>query len=278
MDYRDEVRAYQEEAEESYDNYSPEEDFDSGFEGNEDAYYDGTYDDEYDGVDPEYDNYNATSIGRIDPNDRTYTVVVKNASNAEAEAIIFGANEAAEQPAGITVSVEESSHNEVREESKSFPFTIVGMKYSVSDAAQFDSILYLKKRTASGTRETRVYQPRNATSPANFTQLLIDDSNFEMEVTGQHSIRVNVKPNVTAVFTFTVKARANLGNLLKGNNVAEMSTTPRSTGIPHFDLMNRRPSPVFGLKPGRGRGTRRPAPIGRRRPPRGRGPARPMRG
>lgn len=286
-DYNDELMRYEEAAEDQYDDYDnddmyddeEEDDFDSGFEGLEDG-YDDEYEDEYDDYDDYddyadegeyddddgYDDYTRSSIGKIDPNDRTLTVVVTNKSGAAAEAIIFGGNAEAAQPNGVVVDIEESSHKEVREESKSNPFKIAGMKYSVSNPLQFDNVLRIDRRTASGSKTTRVYQPRNATSPQNFTQSLIDDDNFEMDVTGQDSLKVVVEDGVTAVFTFTIKARANLGNLLKGSNVAELSRAPRTTGLPQLDLIRRRRPTALGIRPRRRprrrvkRYRRRPAP------------------
>jgi len=78
--------------------------------------------------------------------------------------------------------------------------------------------------------------------------MLIDDGNFEMDVTGQDSLRLVVNPGITVVFTFTVKARANLGNILKGNNVAELSNTPRTTGLPQLDLLRRRRPTALGIR------------------------------
>ncbi|WP_339625459.1 hypothetical protein [uncultured Winogradskyella sp.] len=277
-DYNDELMRYEEAAEDQYDDYDnddmyddEEDDFDSGFEGLEDG-YDEEYEDEYDDYDDyadegeydddAYDDYTRSSIGKIDPNDRTLTVVVTNKSGASAEAVIFGGNAESAQPNGVSVDIEESSHKEVREESKSNPFKIAGMKYSVSSPLQFDNVLRIDRRTASGSKTTRVYQPRNATSPQNFTQSLIDDDNFEMDVTGQDSLRVIVEDGVTAVFTFTIKARANLGNLLKGTNVAELSRAPRTTGLPQLDLIRRRRPTALGMRPRRKvrRVRRRPAP------------------
>ncbi|MEO9870363.1 MAG: hypothetical protein ABJQ69_03610 [Ekhidna sp.] len=273
-DYED---GYDEDYEDEYYEDEEEDDFDTGFEGRDDGYdddYDG-YDEEeeveylpmedgYDEYDDQYDSYKASSIGKIDPNDRTLTVVVKNTSGADAQAIVFGGNQEAAQPAGITVSVEESSHKEVQEESKANPFKIAGMKMSASNALQFDNVLKVTRRTAAGSNTVRVYQPRNATSPQNFTQQLIDDDNFEMDVTGQDSLRFLVKDGVTVVFTFTIKARANMGNLLKGHNVAELSRTPRTTGLPQLDLVRRKQPTALGIR--RRKPARRVRKIVRRRP------------
>ncbi|WP_452222137.1 hypothetical protein [Lacinutrix salivirga] len=280
-DYNDELMRYEEDAEnqyddyddgEDFDDYDDEDDFDTGFEGIEDG-YDDEYEDEYDDYDDyadegkfedDYDDYTAASVGKIDPNDRTLTVVITNKSGAAAEANVFGGNREAAQPNGVTVEIEESSHKEVREESKANPFKIAGMKYSVSNPLQFDNVLRVERRTASGSKTTRVYQPRNATSPQNFTQTLIDDDNFEMDVTGQDSLQIMVEDGVTAVFTFTIKARANLGNLLKGQNVAELSRAPRTTGLPQLDLIRSRRKPRLGRPRRRVRRSRR-RPVSRRR-------------
>lgn len=201
-----------------------------------------------------YDSYVGKSIGRINPNDRTITVTVINTGATPAEAIIFGANENAAQPVGITVNVQESSHAEVREDSKSNPFTIMGMKMTVSDPLQLDNILKLVERSSAGKFERHVYQPRSATSPQNFNGNMIDDNTFEFEVTGKKSIRLDINPGVTVVFTFTIVARANMSNVLRGRNVAEMSRAPRKTGLPQIDLLQQRRRLPFGMHAARRRG------------------------
>jgi hypothetical protein len=247
MDYADELRNYEDEAENRYDDFDEEEgyeedyddeyddEFDTGLEG-QDSYDDDSYEEVEYITTPTYESYNATSVGKIDPNDRTLTISVTNTSGVDAEAVVFGGNEDSAQPAGVAVTVGESSHREVREESKSNPFKVLGMKYSVSNPLQFDKVLRVVRKTSTGSNHERVYQPRNATSPQNFSPTLIDDAGFEMDVTGQDSLRFLIMPGATAVFTFTIKARANMGNLLKGSNVAEMSTAPRITGLPQIDL------------------------------------------
>ena len=274
-----ELLDYEEEAEDRFDDYDYDDDmddeFDTGFEGLEDD-YDG-YDDDYEEVeylteDDEdgYDDYSASSVGRIDPNDRTLTVIIKNTSGAAAEAVIFGANQNLPQSAGVTVDVAESSHQEVRNETFANPFKIVGMKMSVNDPLQFDNVLNITKRTATGLNSSSVFQPRNSTSPQNFSQQIIDASDFEMDVTPQHSISLLVNDGAVIVMTFTIKVRANMANLLKGKNVAEMSNVARTTGVPQIDMMqNKKPTALsIRKKPRRVRKVvRRKRPIvrGRRR-------------
>ncbi|MBI2271055.1 MAG: hypothetical protein HYU69_11985 [Bacteroidetes bacterium] len=255
--YNEEIRRYEKEAEDKYDDFDDDnyddDNFDTGLEGqdsyDEDSYEEVEYigEDSYD--DDSYDSYEQASIGKINPNDRTLTISITNTSGADAEAIVFGGNEGAAQPAGVLVVVQESSHNEVREESKANPFKIQGMKMSVSDPLQFDSVWKILRKSAAGSFNSHPYQPRNATSPQNTNPNLIDDSAFEMDVTGQDSIRFFQKAGVKTTLTFTIKARVDMGNVLSGQNVAEISTAPRPTGLPQIDLAKQAPKPVFGVKP-----------------------------
>ena len=278
----EELEMYESDAEDRFDNFDEdydddfyeeeEDDFETGLDGleDEDEFYDDDDDfieeieyldeeDDYDSFDEEYDDYKSASIGAIDPNDRTLTMVVTNNSGATATAVLFGANQSEAQPAGVVVDVSESSHTEVRNETFSNPFVIKGVKMSVSNPLQFDQVVNLTRRTATGSNSSKVWQPRNSTSPQNLSQNLVDDSQFTAEITPQDSLRFQILDGVTVVFTFTIKARVNMGNLLKGKNVAELSSTSRTTGLPQLDLMRKKKkrSPRRRIRKRRAR--RRPA-------------------
>lgn len=235
MNFDEDIERYERDGEDRFNNYDGQGNPD-GIEG-DNFYYEG--DDDYEIVeeyeDDEYDSYAGDVIGRLDPNDTTYTFVVTNSSTEEKEVVLFGANEGLQAPDGVSVEVAESSHNEVREESKSNPFTIVGMKMSVSNQQQFDNVLFLFEKTSSGRVTTHVKQPRNYQSPQNFDQKLIHATDFTMHVTGKSSLRFKAKPGNT-VFTFSIQSRTNIGNVLQGKNVAEINTAPQATGLPQIDL------------------------------------------
>jgi len=230
MNHEEELERYRLDGEDRFDNYN-------GLEGmpQNERYYEEEEEYELVEADDGYDNYAADAIGRLDPNDTTYTFVVKNTGVDEKEVVLFGANEGLQPPDGVTIDVAESSHNEVREESKANPFTIVGMKMSVSNAQQFDNVLFLYEKTSGGRQTTYVKQPRNYQSPQNFDQKLIHATDFTMHVTGKSSLRFKAKPGTT-VFTFSVQTRTNIGNVLEGRNVAEINTAPQATGLPQLDL------------------------------------------
>ena len=275
----EDLETYESDAEDRFDNftedyddefYEEEDDFETGLDGMEDdEFYDDDDDfieeieylddEEYDGFEEDYDDYKSSSIGAIDPNDRTLTMVVTNNSGATATAILFGANQSEAQPAGVVVDVSESSHTEVRNETFSNPFVIKGVKMSVSNPLQFDQVVNLTRRTATGSNSSKVWQPRNSTSPQNLSQNLVDDSQFTAEITPQDSLRFQLLDGVTVVFTFTIKARVNMGNLLKGKNVAELSSTPRTTGLPQLDLMRKKRKSKPRRRVVKRRARRRPA-------------------
>ena len=241
--------------EEEDDFYDDEDSFETGLDGmDEDDYYEDDEDDfieeveyldeDYDGYEDSYDDYKATSIGTIDSNDRTLTFVVKNESDTIAKAVLFAANQGASltQGTGVSVDVSESSHSIVRNEIFSGAFVIKGVKMSVSDQAQFDQVINITDRNATGTNASRVWQPRTSTSPQNLNPRIIDDSTVTVEVKTSTSLEFSVLPNSTIVFTFNILARVNMGNLLKGKNVAEVTRAPRITGLPQLDLLKKKKS------------------------------------
>jgi hypothetical protein len=227
MEYEKELERYEKDGEGHFDNYAGQ-----GLPDEDDFYYeDEEYEDEYE---DEFDSYSGDAVGTLDPNDTTYTFVVTNTNDEDKDVVLFGANENLAPPENVTVEVAESSHNEVREESKANPFTIVGMKMSVSNSQQFDNVLFLYEKTSTGRTTTNVRQPRTWQSPQNFDQKSIHAINFTMHVTGKTSLRFKAKKGTT-VFTFSVQSRTNLGNVLIGKNVAEVNTAPQVTGLPQMD-------------------------------------------
>lgn len=232
MNNEERLEMYENDGEDRFDNYGGH----NHLRIEDEEYYENQEEFEYvEDFEDDYDSYSGESIGRLDPNDTTYTFVINNTSEEDKEVVLFGANEGLQAPEGVTIDVAESSHNEVREESKANPFTIVGMKMSVSDAQQFDNVLFLYEKTSSGRETKHVKQPRNYQSPQNFDQKLIHATDFTMYVTGKSSLRFKAKKGTT-VFTFSIQSRTNIGNVLMGRNVAEINTAPQATGLPQIDL------------------------------------------
>jgi len=236
---KDEMDRYERDGEDRFDNFG-------GYDHSEE------YEDDYEFIevyDDEYDGYQANQVGRLDPNDTTYTFIITNANAQDEDVVLFGANEAIQPPAGVTILVAESSHNEVRQESLANPFSIIGMKMKVSNTAQFSNVLMLYERTSSGRVTSHVKQPLTYQSPQNQVDTLIHAIDFHFEVTGKSSLRFKVKPG-TVTFTFNVSSRTNIGNVLQGKSVSEVNNAPQATGLPQFDMV-RVPSAGGRKEPGK---------------------------
>ncbi len=177
----------------------------------------------------------------LDPNDRTWTVSVTNGSSTVAvTAIIFGANydltDVANTAAGVTVTVSESSHLQVKTELLSQPVRILGMKMTVVSATQFNNVLSLYDRKSTGAEEKRLFQPLNYRSAQNQITTQIDAPSFELLLTASTRIEFTINKSETVTFTFTIVQKAQLQNVLRNAPVAANSNTPAPTGLPQIDM------------------------------------------
>ena len=179
----------------------------------------------------------------LDPNDRTLTIQVVNANTVSTSAIrIFGAAydlTDANLPAGVTVTVSESSHLQVKTELLTTPVRILGLKYTVTTAAQFSNGLTLVDRTSTGALNQRQWQPLNYRSAQNQLTTQIDAPTFEMLVSATSYIEFTLAASETVTFTFTIVEKAIQKNVLRGMPTVAASNTMAPTGLPQLDLRNR---------------------------------------
>jgi hypothetical protein len=184
-------------------------------------------------------NMSGNDLQSINEADRTMTIQIVNANTSgTANAIIFSAfeNSTLTQPSGITVNVLESSHAEVREESKSNPFFVKGMKYIVTDADQFNQNLVMKRKTPSGGLTQYSFQPLQYRSAQNNIATQIDADNFQFEVDGRTTWTFPVLGGVTATLIVTIKTRGDIANILKGQSPVNVARGTTPTGLPQIDL------------------------------------------
>lgn len=176
----------------------------------------------------------------LDPNDRTWTVQVVNANTTETSSIrIFGAAKDltdSNLPDGITVSVSESSHLQLKTELLTTPVRILGLKYSVTTAAQFSYTLKLIDETSNGAKTERRFQPLNFRSAQNQLTTQIDIPTFEMLLSATSYIELTLAASETVTFTFTVVEKGLTKNVLRGQPVVAASTQMAPTGLPQIDL------------------------------------------
>jgi hypothetical protein len=177
----------------------------------------------------------------LDPNDRTWTVVVTNGSSTVGvTAIIFGANydltDTLNTAAGVTVTVSESSHLQLKHELMSQPVRILGLKMTVTSATQFSNVLSLYDRKSTGAEEKRLFQPLNYRSAQNQITTQIDAPSFELLLTASTRVEFTINKSEVVTFTFTIVQKAQIHNVLRNAPVAANSNTPAPTGLPQIDM------------------------------------------
>lgn len=187
---------------------------------------------------------NAGGMGQgaevLDPNDRTWTVTVVNASTAAvSDVMIFGTVKDltdANKDSNITITVAESSHLQVKTELLTTPVRILGLKYSVTTAAQFSNSLTLVDESSNGAVNQRKWQPLNYRSAQNNLTTQIDSPTFEMLVSATSYITFTMAASETVTFTFTIVEKSMQKNILRGAPAIAASTQMAPTGLPQIDL------------------------------------------
>lgn len=176
----------------------------------------------------------------LDPNDRTWTITLVNTNTTAATAMVFGAikdlTDATNTAAGITVTVSESSHTQVKTEILSQPVRILGLRYTVTTAAQFSNVLSLIDEKSTGAYEKRLFQPLNYRSNQQYIALQIDAMSFELLLTPSVYISFTLNGSETVTFTFTIVEKAQLHNVLRNAPVVATSNRPAPTGLVQVDM------------------------------------------
>lgn len=176
----------------------------------------------------------------LDPNDRTWTVTVVNAASTAKSAMIFGAvkdlTDVTNTANSVTVTVSESSHLQVKTETLTQPVRILGMRMTVTTAAQFSNVLSLYDTKSTGAEEKRLFQPLNYRSNQQYIATQIDAMGFELLLTPTVYITFTINGSETVTFTFTIVEKAQLHNVLRNSPVVATSNRPAPTGLVQVDM------------------------------------------
>lgn len=175
----------------------------------------------------------------LDPNDRTWTVTCTNLLTVAQTAIIFGSIKDltdADMSGKVTIGVSESSHVKLKTEVLTQPVRILGMRMTVTTAAQFSNVLSLIDEKSTGAYEKRLFQPLNYRSNQQYIALQIDAMSFELLVTPSVYISFTINASEVVTFTFTIVEKAQLHNVLRNAPVVATSNRPAPTGLVQVDM------------------------------------------
>lgn len=173
----------------------------------------------------------------LDDGNKYYTVVVTNTetSGAAITAIVFGANQysgSTQANAGVTVTVQESSHAEARAASQTEPFWVNGLRYQVETAAQLNQTWTIQKRTSNGEIRSVIFRPNSFKTAYQNQSLQIDAPAYKFLVDGNTSIQVPVIANEEVTITLQLGGRFNAANAVQGASAIEVANQQQlATGL-----------------------------------------------
>lgn len=181
------------------------------------------------------------NLGTIDEADRTMTVTISNdgsSLNPLETARVFGAftNTANTQPTGVTVSILETSHEQVRAESQVNPFLVLGLKYIVTNVAQFSNNLNVFTQTSTGMSLNKTFQPFAYRSAQNQIATQIDAPAYAFGVDGRTELQVPINANEDITLILQLKTRGDITNILRGRGVVDIASGKAPTGLPQMDI------------------------------------------
>lgn len=175
-------------------------------------------------------------VNRLSQLNRTFTVLITNATNVSATYVVFGANvygdaASAGSDTGVTVAIQESSHAQVKRETANSPAQLVMAKYKTSDADNLSNIIYYKVSDSTGKLVQIPATPLNYQEPENNQNLLVRIPDFDgMDIYGASYLTGTIKANTTITMILSVGTKVDLVNAASDDSVIVTTSKPAPTG------------------------------------------------
>ncbi len=167
---------------------------------------------------------------------RTLTVKITNATTATAAYVVFGYNEngdgaAAGSDTGVTVTISQSSHAQVKRDTAANPAVFVTAKYSTTDTDNFNLDVTYRRKDSTGKLETIPVTPLNYQEPQNniTTLLVIPDFNG-MLLDGAASLTGSVEAASSITLILTIGTKVAIGNAAYDEAVQVTTNRPAPSG------------------------------------------------
>lgn len=179
---------------------------------------------------------------RLQQLNRTFTVLITNATNATAAYVVFGNNiygdaAAAGSDTGITVTISESSHAQVKRETANSPVQLVMAKYKTSDADNLSNTITYYEKDSTGKVQSIPVTPLNYQEPENNQSLLVRIPDFEgMDIYGGSYLTGNIKAATTITLILSVGTKVDLRNAASDDSVVVTTNRPAPNGTAPLQL------------------------------------------
>jgi hypothetical protein len=173
---------------------------------------------------------------RLQQLNRTFTVLITNATNADATYVVFGNNiygdaASAGSSTGVTVTISESSHAQVKRETANSPVQLVMAKYKTSDADNLSNTITYYEKDSTGKVQSIPVTPLNYQEPENNQSLLVRINDFEgMDIYGGSYLTGTIKTNTTITLILSVGTKVDLRNAASDDSVIVTTSRPAPNG------------------------------------------------
>lgn len=179
----------------------------------------------------------------LNPADRTLFVTVANSNTTTSSVTLFNSfvdSSDSSLASGVTITIAGSTHVQTKEEIKSNPFLVFGMKYNVTTAAQLNNTWTLRWRNATGADYNNIWIPRSRVSAQNESSTDIDAPDFVYPLDGHSEISFDLAASETVNITFFLRDKVELQNVLQGADVRKTTSLPPPTGhvLADIELMS----------------------------------------
>lgn len=176
------------------------------------------------------------SVNRLQQLNRTLTVLITNATNVNATYVVFGNNvygdaASAGSDTGVTVTIAESSHAQVKRETANSPAQLVMAKYKTSDADNLSNIINYYVKDATGKTTSIPATPLNYQEPENNQSLLVRIPDFDgMDIYGASYLTGTIKAGTTITLILSIGTKVDLVNAASDDSVIVTTSKPAPTG------------------------------------------------
>jgi hypothetical protein len=174
----------------------------------------------------------------LNDGNKYYTAVITNTETTgdAITAIVFGANQysgSTQANAGVTVTIQESSHAEARAASQTEPFWVNGLRYRTSTTSQINNqVLTIQKRTSNGEINSVIFRPLSFLTSYQQQSLQVDAPGYKFLVDGNTSIQVPVEANTNCTLIMQLGGRFNAGNAVQGQSALAVANQKElATGL-----------------------------------------------
>lgn len=175
-------------------------------------------------------------VNRLQQLNRTLTVLITNATNANATYVVFGNNvygdaASAGSDTGVTVTIAESSHAQVKRETANSPAQLVMAKYKTSNADNLSNIINYYVKDATGKTTSIPATPLNYQEPENNQSLLVRIPDFDgMDIYGASYLTGTIKAGTTITLILSIGTKVDLVNAASDDSVIVTTSKPAPTG------------------------------------------------